>query len=65
LLSPEQSAAYLNIGRDAVYGLLATGVLAKVVIPGRAGSDVRRTLIDRHDLDRLVEVWKVNSQESR
>jgi hypothetical protein len=52
----------LSVSRDVIYSLLASGALAKVVIPGRAGSNVRRTLIDRHDLDRLLEAWKVNGQ---
>ncbi len=52
LLSVEQAAAYLGVSRRVIWGLLESGELHRVRIP-LGHRDVRRTLIDVKDLDRL------------
>jgi excisionase family DNA binding protein len=44
------AAAYLGVSRRKVYRFMGQGVLCPVRLPG-----CRRTLLDRHDLDALVE----------
>lgn len=54
LLDLGMAARYLgDLAPRTIRGLLGRGLLHQVHIPG-----LRRTLIDRADLDRLVETWK-------
>jgi len=41
-----------------VYDLAARGVLRRVRVPLPDGSDLRKLLFDRQDVDRIVESWK-------
>jgi len=53
-----QAAVYLGIRSTSLKGLLACGVLAAVKLPGGRGRDLRRTLLDRADLDGLIDASK-------
>jgi excisionase family DNA binding protein len=57
LLSLPQAAAYLGVSYWTVRDLVANGTLAKVALPGGPNDSrsLRRVLIDRHDIDRLIE----------
>jgi hypothetical protein len=41
-----------------VRDLLSNGTLKRVRVPLPGGRELRRILLDRQDLDRLVESWK-------
>jgi hypothetical protein len=61
LLNLNQAAEYLGISYWSVRDLVQSGMLASVKLPSpraRDGRTIRRTLIDRQDLDLLVEQWK-------
>jgi len=52
-----EAAVYLGISSWSVRTLLDAGHVRRVTLPGRAG-DGRRVLIDKADLDALVELGK-------
>jgi excisionase family DNA binding protein len=54
LLGSEQAATYLGVAPPTLLRLIARGIISPVQIPG-----VRRTLIDKRDLDALVESGKL------
>jgi hypothetical protein len=60
LLDLGDAGAYLGgISRDAVERLINRGELSVIRVPaGRNGDAVRRTLVDRLELDALVERWR-------
>ena len=58
LLDLEASAKYLGVSTWTVRGLVANGVIARVVIPLSDGRDLRRVLVDRQQLDELVLRWR-------
>jgi excisionase family DNA binding protein len=61
LLNLNQAAEYLGISYWSVRDLVQSGMLASVKLPApraRDGRSIRRTLIDRQDLDQLIELWK-------
>jgi excisionase family DNA binding protein len=58
LLDVHAAARYLGVSAWTIRDLLAAGELARVTIPGPGGRDLRRVLVDRVDVDRLVERWK-------
>jgi hypothetical protein len=60
LLDVRGAAHYLGLSPAAVRQLVADGVLPTVRPPSlrHAGEQMRRTLLDRADLDALVERWK-------
>lgn len=58
LLDVRRAAAYLGLGVWTVRDLVATGVLPRVIVPRRNGNDLRKVLLDRQDLDGLIERWK-------
>jgi hypothetical protein len=59
LLDLTAAAQYLGgISLWTVRDLVNGGVLKRVRIPGAGGGELRRVLLDRHELDRLVEAWK-------
>ena len=68
LLDVNQAAAYLGVSFWTLREMLNAGSVPVVRLPrpqtARAhrtsplGDTVRRLLIDRHDLDRLVDHWK-------
>jgi excisionase family DNA binding protein len=55
LLSVHEAAAYLGLSHWTVRDLLHAGTIRPVRLPVGDGKDVRRLLLDRHDLDALVE----------
>jgi Helix-turn-helix domain len=63
LLTVEQAAVYLGLGDDTVRELVASGHLRRVRMPApvtakRAGSEIRRILLDRLDLDAQITAWR-------
>lgn len=58
LLDLHAAAAYLSISEWTVRDLEAAGILARVRIPLPNQGELRKVLLDRTDLDRLIEVWK-------
>ena len=58
LLTLVQAAQYLGLALSTTKALVGRGILPKVVLPGQAGTDLRRTLLDRLDLDTLIEARK-------
>jgi excisionase family DNA binding protein len=53
-----EAASYLGVSVTTLKGLVARGVVPRVLVPGGRGYDLRRTLLDRDDLDRLIESWR-------
>ncbi len=58
LLDVHTSARYLGISSWTVRDLIANGTLARVRVPLSNGRELRKVLLDREELDRLVEAWK-------
>lgn len=58
LLDVAGSAAYMSVSPRSIRALVARGRLPRVLVPGANGQDMRRVLVDRLDLDRLIEAWK-------
>jgi excisionase family DNA binding protein len=56
LLGVRGAAAYMSLSVWTVRYLIRAGQLRVVRVPG-----VSRVLVDRHDIDRLVEEWKVTA----
>jgi hypothetical protein len=57
LLDVPSGAAYLHLGEWSFRHLIYSGVIKRVRVPSGQG-EIRRVLVDRQDLDRLVEMWK-------
>ena len=60
----KDAARYTGVSTWTVRGWLAAGRLARVRLPGAAGGDLERLLVDRLDLDRLVTEGKELSEGS-
>ena len=59
LLDLDAAAAYLGgLSTWTVRDLIANGTLRRVRVPGTNGEDLRRVLLDRQDLDELINRWK-------
>ena len=58
LLDVAATAAYLGVSPWTIRDLEAAGTLKRVCVPLR-GSELRKLLFDRADLDRLIEMWKI------
>jgi excisionase family DNA binding protein len=58
LLDVHSAARYLGLSPWTVRDLLGNGTLKRVRVPLPGGRELRRILLDRQDLDRLVESWK-------
>ena len=63
LLTLAGAAQYYSLSEDVIAELIAAGTLRRVTVPApvtakRRGGAIRRVLIDRADLDALVQVWK-------
>jgi excisionase family DNA binding protein len=56
LLGLEEVAAFLGVTTRTVTNMIARGTLRPVRLPG-----LRRTLVDRQDLNQLVDRGKVNA----
>ncbi len=56
LLGVRAAGAYLDVSPWTVRNMLRDGRLCPVRVPG-----LTRVLVDRHDLDRLIEAWKLGA----
>jgi hypothetical protein len=54
LLGLRAAAQYVGVSTWTIRAWLVAGRLARVRLPGAAGGDLERLLLDRFDLDRLV-----------
>jgi hypothetical protein len=60
LLDVRGASLYTCLSPRSIRELIAAGRLKRVVIPGENGQEMRRVLIDRLDLDALIERWKTS-----
>ena len=60
LLSMDEAAEFLGITSRSVHNLITRGILEPVQIP-----TIRRTLVDRRDLERLVLKGKAVAETKR
>jgi excisionase family DNA binding protein len=58
LMNDREGAAYLGLSRSQFRALVAAGKIPRVRVPAEDGRDLRRLLVDRTDLDKLIEQWK-------
>jgi excisionase family DNA binding protein len=58
LLALKEAAAYLGVSTWTIRAYLADGRLQRVRLPGRGGGELERLLLDRGDLDALIEEGK-------
>lgn len=58
LMNVKSTGQYLGVTVWRVRGLIHAGVLKPVRIPLGNGAEERKHLLDRHDLDELIERWK-------
>ena len=62
LLDLRGTAAYLGVSPWTVRTLEQQGLLRRVRVPLAGYGELRKLLFDRHDLDSLIEGWKVVDQ---
>lgn len=62
LLDIVGAAHYLSVSEWTIRDLVGNGTLPRVRVPLPNNGELRRVLLDRSDLDRLVEVWKENGR---
>ncbi len=58
LLDLHGTALYLSVSEWTVRDLEADGTLRRVRVPLAGGSELRKLLFDKSDLDHLIERWK-------
>lgn len=58
LLDLAGASLYLGLRERKIRQLVTAGVLRRVRIPEPNGGEVRRVLLDRLDLDSLIESWR-------
>lgn len=58
LLDVDLAATYLSLSPWSIRCLIANRTLRRVRVPLPNGGEMRKVLVDRADLDRLVEAWK-------
>jgi excisionase family DNA binding protein len=58
LLDLAGAAAYLGLSGRTIRELIASGALRRVRIPLPTGGTLRKIVLDREDLDRVVDRWK-------
>jgi len=58
LLDVAGAARYLSVSPWTIKALLANGTLSRVTIPLSGGRDLRRTLLDRLQIDELALRWR-------
>ena len=60
LFSVSRAAAYLGVGVWTVRDLIQSGYLPRVMLPSarRPGEAMRRILVDRGDLDQLIQRFR-------
>lgn len=67
LLHRAEIGTYLGISTDTADELIAAGIIPTVKVPrasGGSGRTMRRVLVDRLDLDRLIDEWKSADRNS-
>ncbi len=52
------AARYASLSPWTIRDLIDTGKLPRVRLPLPSGGELRRVLVDRDDLDGLIETWK-------
>jgi excisionase family DNA binding protein len=60
LLDVDSAAGYLSVSTWTVRDLVAAGTLPRIRVPLPGGRELRRLLIDRHDLDALIARWRAS-----
>jgi hypothetical protein len=60
LLDLSAAATYLGVSGWTVRDLVAAGTLTRVRIPLPNRGELRKVLLDRVDLDRLIDAWKAS-----
>lgn len=55
LLGVREAGDYLGVSRFTIRNMIRDGRLHPVSVPG-----LKRALVDRHDLDALIESWKAS-----
>lgn len=58
VLDVRSAATYLSLSPWSIRCLIANGTLRRVRVALPNGGEMRKVLVDRADLDRLVETWK-------
>jgi hypothetical protein len=58
LLNLRAAANYLGVSPWTIRDLEARGVLKRVTVPLPGGTELRKLLFDKLELDRLIDVWK-------
>ena len=58
LLNLKAAANYLGVSPWTIRDLEAKGILKRVSVPLPGGTELRKLLFDRLELDRLIEAWK-------
>jgi len=58
LLNLKAAANYLGVSPWTIRDLEARGVLKRVTVPLPSGTELRKLLFDKVDLDCLIEAWK-------
>lgn len=58
LLDLADAAVFLSVSSWTLRDLLANGTISRVRVPLPGGGGLRKILVDRQDLERVIEVWK-------
>jgi hypothetical protein len=60
LFDDDQAAVYLGVSKSQLRNLVANRIVPRVNVPSGDGTprSIRRLLLDRADLDRLIDSWK-------
>src|SRR2546428_11755523 len=58
LLNLRAAANYLGVSPWTIRDLEGKGVLKRVTVPLPSGTELRKLLFDKLELDRLIDVWK-------
>ncbi len=60
LMNANEAAKYLGLGYWTLRELIWSGAIPMVQLPNKKGGRLRRILVDKGDLDRLIERSKEN-----
>lgn len=63
LMGEAVAAEYMGLSTGIVKQLIHGGHLSEVLIPGRDGKPVRRSLIDRREIDEKAIEWRSKRTE--
>lgn len=58
LLDLPSGSKYIGVKERKFRELVATGIIPRVRVPDVGGGEVRKLLVDRQELDRLIESWR-------